>query len=179
MRSRNSKVADARSTRETSSSSSSRTAAAYPAPHSTVKIRSGAFGLGLYSTAEFDKCEVILAEKPIFTAPRAADKGLLVNKARSLSHEHLVRLLSFEAGCDAGTRGISAIFFANAIPCVEDEAENLTSEERGHIPCGVFRYSSRINHSCSPNAGWFWSSKSQRLRKLGRICSSAYASPDC
>lgn len=123
----------------------------------------GRAGLGLYAEGTFDECDVILAEKPFFTAPRTSSTETLIKKLFSLDKEHLIRLLSSEAGSVAGTSAISAVFCANAIPCVEDEPDS--DKECKTVTSGVFRYASRINHSCSPNAGWFWCSESHKLRR--------------
>jgi hypothetical protein len=87
---------------------------------------------------------------------------VLLRLIRALDHENLLRLFSWEAGSATGTQAISAVFGANAIPCMADEPED--EEEAARARAGLFRYASRINHSCAPNAGWMWCEETKMLR---------------
>lgn len=124
-----------------------------------VQMMGGDRGRGLVATRDLSAGEVILAEKPIFTAKRDCGVNELLAKVKDMSPAWLMLLLSFE--CSGGyLPAIEGILQANGIPCVEDE----DGEDEEPL-MGVFEFISRINHSCSPNAGWAWSDADQRMRQ--------------
>lgn len=129
-----------------------------PSARDAVEVRPSAHGLGLFAKRNFARCEVILSEKPILSAStRTPGKNELIKATAGLDKKDLARLLQLEVGSRTGMSAIEAIFAHNALLLAEHVEEGTRF--------GIFKYASRVNHSCRPNVGWFWCSVQEHFRE--------------
>jgi hypothetical protein len=124
------------------------------------------FGSGIFAKKAFEATDIIFTEKPLLRARRAADTKELMKQVRNMPAQLLALLLTFEVNGGPNACALSAIFCSNAIPCVSEEEVDENDLEAAHnVPCAVFKYLSRINHCCTPNAGRFWDETKNRMRE--------------
>ena len=116
-------------------------------------------GLGLFATRDIAVGELVLAEKPIFTAADykhvSEALGRLNEEQKQAYHE-----LASQGGSDKATNGDSnGNGSSNGAGAASDDAATFKRlavplshpGTGGNEPLGVFPTISRINHSCSPN----------------------------
>lgn len=126
---------------------------------SPYEVRSSPLhGQGLFGKVDLSPGDLVLAEKPLFTAqPSESISSLLASL--SAEHQSAFRSLSSTATATATGDGNGtdksqdqAIFTANAKPLCRDG----NGVEGAHDRLGLFPTIARINHSCSPNVSVVW-----------------------
>lgn len=116
----------------------------------------------MYATAALYATDIILTEKPLLMTRRGATPGDVRAQLRTVPSENWLELLNLCVGVGDGEprAAIECLLDTNGIPCASEDGENP--------PYGIFKAASRINHSCAPNAGWYWCGVKKALRGLMR-----------
>ncbi|KAL1412983.1 hypothetical protein Q8F55_000732 [Vanrija albida] len=148
-----------------------------PAPTPPYAIKQSATGLGMYATATLYPADIILSEVPLLTTRRGATPGDVRAQLRAAPPGNWLELLQLCVGSGDARPAIESLLDTNGIPCASEDADNP--------PFGIFKVASRINHSCAPNAGWYWCSVKKALlvvayRKIkeGDEITASYLSPE-
>jgi len=136
----------------------------------TVEVRNtGTRGRGLYALQAFSPGDIIFTEEPLMTARLIDPQEELITKIMGLSYLQQKALWQLEGSGDYQSL-VRGMIKANGIPCPETEDDDDEETEYDDERMGIFQTIGRINHSCAPNAGWFWSQLEQRLRELRILC---------
>lgn len=126
----------------------------------TVEVRNaGSRGRGLYALRHFSAGDVIMGEIPILTARRSAPPEVLLGKLLNLTPKQTLAIWQLE-GSGGYQPLLQGLLDANGIPCVGDDE----CDDEVEVEMGIFDVLSRINHSCAPNAGWYWSATRKEMR---------------
>jgi hypothetical protein len=109
-------------------------------------------GLGVLATKPLSAGSMIIEERPFITFADPLTSLEVYTALKALSPEDKDIFWSFK-GTGAHTPGDVDVAETNLIP--------LEGDER----CGMFEHICRLNHSCSPNARWIWSSTRGKMGK--------------
>lgn len=116
-------------------------------------------GLGMFATRSFVRGDLILAEKPLYTALGTQPRDI-VAAVDELPDDAYAQLMQLHDSQDAqGTKDIIGVHATNA----------LAISKSTSILCLRL---SRANHSCAPNAGFAWHAESGTAR-LYALCAIA------
>jgi hypothetical protein len=132
--------------------------------HPHVQVRNtGSRGRGLYALKKRAPGDIIYAEAPMVMYKRGASEDEISDAIMKLSYLQQRALWQLE-GSGAYQSLVKGMCDANSINCVADADGD--DDDPVDIFEGIFEVISRINHSCAPNAGWFWS------ESAGKLCES-------
>ncbi|WVQ96198.1 hypothetical protein IAU59_003301 [Kwoniella sp. CBS 9459] len=149
------------SSSQTGLSSVSLTAAIDPSPAFELTAIPGK-GLGLVATRYIKRGELILRESPFVLVPlEHEDQEISSDSVRGIFERLTVEeRANFESlygreDKQAENDPLVNIVVTNSIPLYR-EAESEDGHPKDFMGLGLFYMISRINHSCTPNAGWIW-----------------------
>jgi hypothetical protein len=124
-----------------------------------IEVRnSGSRGRGIYARRAFCPGDIVFSETPMLTTLPSDTEEQILDKLMRLPYHHMRAIWQLEAS--GGYQSlIKGLVDANSIPCADPD-------DPGEGAMGIFETLSRINHSCAPHAGWYWSTKQKRMREL-------------
>lgn len=116
-------------------------------------------GVGLFATRDISVGELIITEKPLFTASSLASVLAAFN---GLDSEEKTRFMELRDTHYPDRPSPITIFKTNSLPLETGE---------GLVAAGIFLISSRINHSCLPNVHHSWNSvlREENIRAISFI----------
>ena len=122
-----------------------------PATQSSVRVcPANGKGQGIFAIKSIQAGTTILRERPFITFQDPLTSLEVYNASKVLSRDSRDIFWSFSG------RG-------SHTPPDVDIAETNLSPLEGDEACGMFVTICRINHCCSPNARWIWSSKEGKM----------------